>query len=399
MDYKETLNLPKTDFPMKANLAKKEVEILGLWEQMSLYDKLMAGGRDKENFVFHDGPPYANGHIHSGHALNKILKDFVVKIKTMSGYNVPFTPGWDCHGLPIEHQVDKQLGKSKNSISPVEKRALCREYAGKYVEIQKEEFKRLGVIADWDRPYLTMSREYEIGIMKELVKFVANGALYRDFKPVHWCASCRTALVEAEVEYAPHTSPSIYVTFRLADDDAARLGLNPGSTHIVIWTTTPWTLPANLAISLHPDFDYNAVTTGGKTFIMAEDLTSACMSAFGIETWEVTKKFKGALMGRMKARHPFLERDSLVILGEHVTLEQGTGCVHTAPGHGQEDYVVGRKYGLEIYNPVDDGGRFMPDTEHFAGLNVWKANAPIIAMLEENGVLLARSDISHSYPH
>jgi len=399
MDYKETLNLPNTGFPMKANLAKKELEILAKWEETGLYGQITKAGEGKENFTLHDGPPYANGNIHAGHALNKILKDIIVKMKTMSGYYAPYIPGWDCHGLPIEHQVDKQLGKSKGSMSAVQRRAKCREYAEKYVGIQREEFKRLGILGDWDNPYLTMSHDYEIGIIRELGKLAATGALYRDFKPVHWCASCRTALAEAEVEYGDHTSPSIYVKFKLLEKDAERMGLPENSTYIVIWTTTPWTLPANLGISLHPEFDYNAVTSGSQTLIMAKDLTAGCMSDFGLDEYENIKTFKGIELEGLRARHPFIDQESILIAGTHVTLEQGTGCVHTAPGHGQDDYVVGRKYGLEIYNPVDSTGNFMPGTPHFEGMNVWKSNEPIISMLEENGALLGREDIRHSYPH
>ena len=400
MDYKDTLNLPVTDFPMKANLASMEVKMLEKWASEDLYGQIMKAGAGKPTFILHDGPPYANGNIHSGHALNKILKDIVVKFKTMTGHHAPFVPGWDCHGLPIEHQVDKNLGKDKAKFTPAEKRRLCREYAEKYVGVQREEFKRLGVLADWDHPYLTMAHDYEMVIIRELIKLLKAGSLYRDFKPVHWCPSCGTALAEAEVEYADHTSPSIYVAFTLNGSDASKLGLDPAATSVVIWTTTPWTLPANLGICLHPEFTYQALKVqDGRTLILAEGLAAQAMAAFGIKDYEVVKTFKGTALERMKARHPFLEKDSLIILGDHVTLEQGTGCVHTAPGHGQEDYIVGLKYGLEVYNPVDAAGRFMPDTPHFAGMKVWEANAPIIEMMKANGSLLAVEKMSHSYPH
>ncbi|MBI5816007.1 MAG: isoleucine--tRNA ligase [Nitrospinae bacterium] len=399
MDYKDTLNLPVTDFPMKANLAVKELEILDRWKEMDLYGMIRGNRAGAPRFILHDGPPYANGNIHSGHALNKILKDIIVKAKTMAGMDAPYVPGWDCHGLPIEHMVDKQLGKAKLGMTPLEVRAKCREYAAKYVDIQREEFKRLGVLGDWERPYLTMNPEYEAATVRELAKFAANGGLYRGFKPVHWCPSCRTALAEAEVEYADKTSPSVYVKFKLDGEDAEKLGLPAGSTFVVIWTTTPWTIPANLAVCLHPDFTYRAVKTGGDTLIIAEDLVEPCMKAFGVESHSTVKTFKGSEMDRMTARHPFLDKDSLVINGTHVTLEQGTGCVHTAPGHGQEDYFIGLEYGLEVYNPVDEAGKFKADTPFFAGQKVWDANASVTTLLTEKGALLKQEKLSHSYPH
>ncbi|MBF0293134.1 MAG: class I tRNA ligase family protein, partial [Nitrospinae bacterium] len=357
MDYKDTLNLPVTDFPMKANLAAKELEILQKWSETGLYGKIRGARAGAERFILHDGPPYANGNIHSGHALNKILKDIIVKVKTMSGYDAPYVPGWDCHGLPIEHQVDKLLGKAKRDMTPVQIREKCREYAEKYVGIQREEFVRLGVLGDWDSPYLTMSRDYEVGTVKEFARFVANGGLYRGFKPVHWCPSCRTALAEAEVEYADKTSPSVFVKFKLDGTATAKLGLPAGSTSVVIWTTTPWTLPANLGVSVHPDFVYTAVKVGEETLIVAEELLASCMKAFGAVEHSIVKTFKGSEFDRLNAIHPFLDKTSLMMVGTHVTLEQGTGLVHTAPGHGQEDYVIGQQYGLTVYNPVDENGK------------------------------------------
>jgi isoleucyl-tRNA synthetase len=399
MDYKDTLNLPVTDFPMKANLAVKELEILSKWTEAGLYGKIRGARAGAKRFVLHDGPPYANGAIHSGHALNKILKDIIVKVKTMSGYDAPYVPGWDCHGLPIEHQVDKLLGKAKRDMTPVEIRAKCREYAEKYVGIQREEFIRLGVLGDWDNPYLTMSRDYEVGTVKEFAKFVANGGLYRGFKPVHWCPSCRTALAEAEVEYADKTSPSVFVKFKLDAAATAQLGLPADSTSVVIWTTTPWTLPANLGVSVHPDFVYSAVTVGAETLLIAEELLPSCMKAFGVAEYSTVKTFKGSEFDRLCAIHPFLDKTSLMMVGTHVTLEQGTGLVHTAPGHGQEDYVIGQQYGLTVYNPVDENGKFIADTPHFAGLKVWDANPAVIELLKERGALIAKSDLTHSYPH
>ena len=399
MDYKETLNLPLTDFPMKANLAVKELEILHKWSEAGLYGKIRGARAGAKRFILHDGPPYANGNIHSGHALNKILKDIIVKVKTMSGYDAPYVPGWDCHGLPIEHQVDKLLGKAKRDMTPVQIREKCREYAEKYVGIQREEFIRLGVLGDWENPYLTMSHDYEVGTVKEFAKFVANGGLYRGFKPVHWCPSCRTALAEAEVEYADKTSPSVFVKFKLDGAATAQLGLPADSTSVVIWTTTPWTLPANLGVSVHPDFVYSAVKVAEDTLIVAEELLASCMKAFGAAEYSTVKTFKGTQFDRLHAIHPFLDKTSLMMVGTHVTLEQGTGLVHTAPGHGQEDYVIGQQYGLTVYNPVDENGKFIADTPHFAGLKVWDANLAVIELLKERGALLSKSDLTHSYPH
>ncbi len=399
VDYKETLNLPRTAFPMKANLAQKELEILKKWDDLDLYEGIRSSRQGAPKFMLHDGPPYANGHIHSGHALNKLLKDIIVKVKTMQGLDAPYVPGWDCHGLPIEREVDKKLGKAKIGMSAVDKRQKCREYAEKFVDIQREEFIRLGILGDWFNPYLTSSHDYEIGIVREMAKFAANGALYRGNKPVHWCSSCRTALAEAEVEYMDHTSPSIFVKFKLNLSDAEAMALPGDSTYLVIWTTTPWTLPANLGISLHPDFDYNAVSASGETYILAEYLTASSMEAFGLKEYKTVKRFKGAAMDKMTAHHPFLDHDSLIMVGDHVTLEQGTGCVHTAPGHGQEDYIIGQKYGLEVYNPVDEAGKFREETPLFAGLKVRDANGSVIEVLKEKNALLAQNDIVHPYPH
>ncbi len=400
MDYKETLNLPVTDFPMKANLTKREPEILNRWQEEGLYRKIREQAKGREKYVFHDGPPYANGHIHMGHALNKLLKDFIVRIKSMEGYDAGFIPGWDCHGLPIEHQVTKECKAKKQVLGKVEIRKLCREYAGKFVDIQREEFKRLAVFADWDNPYLTMNFEYEATIVREFNKFAMSGMVYKGLKPVHWCTNCQTALAEAEVEYQDHKSPSIYVKFPVTEEWNDRIpGVGKETLSFVIWTTTPWTLPANLAICLHPDFDYVAVKMNGEVLLLAEGLLSQL-----VETWEVTDhqvlgKCKGKELEGIITRHPFAERNSPVILGDHVTLEQGTGCVHTAPGHGQEDYVVGQKYGLETYNPVNDGGVFKDDLPLFGGMFVTKANPEIILKLKEDGFLIQEAEIKHSYPH
>ena len=400
MDYKETLNLPQTDFPMKANLAKREPEILARWEEEDIYAAIRDKSRGKPKFVFHDGPPYANGHIHMGHALNKILKDFIVRFMGMKGYDATFVPGWDCHGLPIEHQVGKEQKKKKKTPSKSEIRKLCRDYAGNFVDIQREEFKRLGVFADWKRPYLTMSYTYEAAIVEELGKFIEKGAVYNGLKPVHWCTSCRTALAEAEVEYADHTSPSIYVKFPVKSGLAGQFGdVAPEKTRFVIWTTTPWTLPANLAVCLHPDFQYIAVKINDEIFVVAEELLSGLVLEWGAEGYEVLGQCVGRELEGVICRHPFIDRDSQIILGEHVTLEQGTGCVHTAPGHGQEDYIIGQKYGLDTYNPVDDGGIFKPEVEHFGGLFVRKANPEIVEKLRADGNLIHDDSINHSFPH
>ena len=400
MEYKETLNLPVTDFPMKANLTKKEPEALKQWEAEDLYGQIRKEKKGKPKYVFHDGPPYANGHIHMGHALNKLLKDFVVKIQSMKGYDASFVPGWDCHGLPIEHQVGKELKKKKNDFSKADIRKLCREYAANFVDIQKEEFKRLGVFASWDKPYLTMDFSYEATIVREFSKFIEQGMVYKGLKPVHWCTTCRTALAEAEVEHENHKSPSIYVKFRVQSNWSDQItGLDPAKTHFVIWTTTPWTLPANLAICLHPDFEYTAISHKGESWIVAKELAPGLLEAWDIKDAKILGTCSGKDLEGVVCRHPFIDRESPVILGDHVTLEQGTGCVHTAPGHGQEDYIVGQKYGLDAYNPVNDAGVFKSDVEFFAGQFVTKANPNIIEKLQADGTLIASSEVDHSYPH
>jgi len=399
MDYKETLNLPLTDFPMKANLNQREPEILARWEAEGLYARMEATGADKPLYILHDGPPYANGHIHIGHALNKILKDVILKSKRMEGFHAPYVPGWDCHGLPIELQVEKNLGSKKREMSKLEMRKECRTYADKFITIQKEEFKRLGVLGDWDNPYLTMNYEYEGLTARELAKFAHNGGLYRGRKPVHWCSSCVTALAEAEVEYADHTSPSIFVRFRLKDDISSAVPALAGKeVYVVIWTTTPWTIPANLAVAMHPEFDYVALETEQGVLIVAEGLQESFLKATGL-SGQVLATFKAGVLERKNCQHPFYERESVILLGEHVTLEAGTGCVHTAPGHGQEDYELALKEGLEIYNPVDNHGKYLQNLEFFGGQFVFAANPNVIDKLTEVGALIAVSAISHSYPH
>jgi len=398
MEIKDTLNLPETDFPMKASLIKAEPQMLEWWAKEKIYEEIRESSKGKEKFVFHDGPPYANGHIHIGHALNKILKDFIVKIMAMKGYDAGFIPGWDCHGLPVEHQVGKRLKEKKMSLEKSEIRKQCRSYAQDFVSIQRDEFKRLGIFADWDNPYLTMDYSYEATIVREFGKFVEKGMVYKGLKPVHWCTSCRTALAEAEVEHADHTSPSIYVKFKIKSGIPNCMG-DLGKVYMVIWTTTPWTLPANLAICLHPEFQYVAIAINDEVLVVAEERLSSLILEWDAMEYEVLGVCKGKEWETAICQHPFINRDSEVILGDHVTLEQGTGCVHTAPGHGQDDYIVGLKYGLEPYNPVNDGGVFHDDVEHFAGMFVRKANPKIIEKLKKDGFLIHNEDIQHSYPH
>ncbi|PKN03922.1 MAG: isoleucine--tRNA ligase, partial [Deltaproteobacteria bacterium HGW-Deltaproteobacteria-9] len=390
MDYKASLNLPKTDFPMKANLAKKEPEMLKLWEEMNIYQKIREVSKGREVYILHDGPPYANGNIHLGTALNKIIKDMVIKAKNMTGFDSVYVPGWDCHGLPIEHQVDKELGEKKNELSQADKRRSCRKYAEKFVDIQREQFKRLGVFGDWDHPYLTMTYDYEAVTVAEFGKLFLNGSVYKGKKPVYWCATCKTALAEAEVEYADHHTPSIYVKFPMISDIAAvRPKLAGKQVNVMIWTTTPWTIPANLAIAFHKEFIYAAVEVESEVLILAKDLLDYCLDAFGYrgKPYEIVDEFPGEVMEGLKCRHPLIDRESVLILAPFVTLEAGTGCVHIAPGHGQEDYEIGMQYGLDNYAPVDEDGKFTPDVEEFAGQFVFDANDAINKKLKELGAL------------
>ncbi len=402
MDYKDTLNLPKTNFSMKANLSKKEPEMLDWWGDINIYQKIREVSKGREKYILHDGPPYANGDIHLGTALNKIIKDIVVKSKNMSGLDSIYVPGWDCHGLPIEHQVDKELGDKRYSMPQADKRRLCRTYAEKYVTIQREQFKRFGVFGEWDNPYITMAYDYEATTVKEFGKLLLKGDIYKGKKPVYWCASCKTALAEAEVEYADHSTPSIYVKFPVISDISSVLpSLKGEKTSVVIWTTTPWTIPANLAIALHEDFDYVALRVKGEVLIFAKELTDYCLDAFGYrgEDYEVLGEFKGSLLEGQKCRHPFIERESVIILAPFVTLEAGTGCVHIAPGHGQEDYEIGLEYGLDVYAPVDDDGNFTKEVDFFAGTYVFDANGAVNEKLREVGALLGEMDMEHQYPH
>ena len=407
VDLKQTINLPKTDFSMKANLPQKEPKILERWENERLYHQIRASRQGRPLYVLHDGPPYANGRIHLGTAFNKILKDFIVKSKTMSGYDSPYVPGWDCHGLPIEIKVDNELGGRKQKMSAAEIRRECRKYAEKFVNIQRQDFKRLGVLGRWEDPYLTMSAQYQSVIAGAFVDFLDRGYVYKGLKPVYWCIKDRTALAEAEVEYENHTSPSIWVRFPLISDaasvDAALAGRK---VYGLIWTTTPWTIPANMAIAYNPKFAYAAVDVNGDVYIVAEELLKITAEKLGWAEPRIVATFPGERLEGAVFRHPFLERDSQGILADHVTLEQGTGAVHTAPGHGQEDYAVGQKYGIATYCPVDAAGRFyraegasgyLPDD--LIGKNVWEANPVVIEHLKSAGALLGLEKLAHSYPH
>jgi isoleucyl-tRNA synthetase len=401
MDYKDTLNLPKTDFPMRGNLPQNEPKQVEKWDREQTYFKILEANQGEPRFILHDGPPYANGNIHIGHALNKVLKDIIVKYQAMTGHQAPYVPGWDCHGLPIELQVEKNLGRAKKlAMSKADIRRLCKEYAEKYISIQREEFKRLGVLGDWERPYRTLDPAYEAQEIRELGKIVESGALYRQKKPVYWCASCVTALAEAEVEYEDHTSPSIYVKFPVRDDGGRMKA--EGETFFVIWTTTPWTLPANQAIAVHPKFTYRRVKTSHGAFIVNTELIPSVVKAIGLDERDYepsTNSWTGAELEGIVCRHPWLDRDSKVILGEFVTQDQGTGCVHIAPGHGQEDYEVGLRYGLPVMAPVGPAGKFTAEAGDLEGESVFKADPRIIQKLADAGALLKDDKLSHSYPH
>ena len=400
MKLKDTINLPRTGFPMKASLPNLEPRILQRWDQLQLYRKIRDLRAGSPVFLLHDGPPYANGNIHIGHAENKILKDFIVKSRTMAGFNAPYIPGWDCHGLPIEIKVDQVLGRKKAGMTRVQVRRECREYAGKFVELQKQEFVRLGILGDWNAPYLTMSHRYEAAIARTFGQFVREGYVYKGLKPVHWCCSCRTALAEAEVEYEDHTSPSIYVKFPLKSDPSLLdPALSGRRVSVVIWTTTPWTLPANLAIAFNANLEYSAVEVGEEVYLIASELVAATAAGCGFKPGKTLATMEGRKLSALETRHPFLDRLSPGLLGEHVTLEQGTGCVHTAPGHGHEDYALGKAHGLDIYCPVDGGGRFLAGTPHVEGMRVFDANETVLQLLRDREALLAAETISHSYPH
>jgi len=401
-DYKKTLKLPHTTFPMKANLREKEPETLAFWAENDIYRTMLAEREGAPRYVLHDGPPYANGHLHMGHALNKILKDIIVKSRHLAGFQAPYVPGWDCHGLPIEHKVSQELkAKGKTDLPAVTVRRLCREYATKFVDIQRKEFKRLGVLGDWDNPYLTMRPAYETATARALCDFVERGAVYRGKKPIHWCLSCKTALAEAEVEYADETSPSVYVRFPLPDPRVREIFpmADPARTFAAIWTTTPWTLPDNMAVAVHPEFDYVLVAAGDGQYLLARELLASVRELFGWTDATILAEAKGAALEGLVARHPFYDRPSPIVTADYVTLDTGTGLVHTAPGHGREDYETGLRYKLDVLSPLDDAGRFLDSVPFFAGLSVFEANPKVIEKLKEVGHLLAERKIRHSYPH
>jgi isoleucyl-tRNA synthetase len=400
LDVKGTLNLPRTSFAMKASLAQKEPEWIRKWEGEGLYGRILESKKGRPVFILHDGPPYANGHIHLGTALNKILKDFIVKTKAMQGHYAPYVPGWDCHGLPIEIHVDKELGARKKSLSTPEIREDCRKYALKYIDVQRTEFKRLGVLGEWDKPYLTMDPAYEAQVLRYLADFFEQGNVYKGKRPVHWCIHCRTALAEAEIEYKDKTSPSIYVRFPMISDLSRKYPALAGKkAYVLIWTTTPWTLPANLAIAFHPEYEYVAAEVNGEVYILAKRLLPVVAEELGWKEPKTLATFPGRALEGLKARHPFIDRESVFVLAEYVTLEDGTGAVHTAPGHGHDDYLTGVAYGLDIYTPVDDEGKFTPDVPRYAGTDVFTANPRITADMKKDGSLLRETTISHSYPH
>ncbi|MCS7280509.1 MAG: isoleucine--tRNA ligase [Desulfobacterota bacterium] len=400
MDYKDTLNLPKTEFPMKANLPQKEKEILEYWSKIDVYGTLLKKFENSESFVLHDGPPYANGHIHLGTALNKILKDIIVKSRFMFGYRADFVPGWDCHGLPIEHQIEKELKEKNLNPSKLEMRKLCRAYAEKYINIQREEFKRLGCFGDWERPYITMDYDYQASIIEEMMKFFLRGEVYRKKKPVYWCINCVTALAEAEIEYEMEKTISIYVKFPLKEEYRTKLcGLSHKPVFILCWTTTPWTLPANLALAINPEYEYVTVETQNEIYIAVRELMEDLMKKGGYVEYEISGTLRNDVLKDLKFRHPFYERDSIVVFAQYVAKDVGTGVVHIAPGHGEEDYETGLEYGLECYSPVDERGRFTEDVEEFKGLNVFEANRFIIEKLKERKMLFYSEETEHSYPH
>src|ERR1041385_4126443 len=427
LDLKKTVNLPKTAFSQKANLAQAEPARLKKWEELDLYRLIREARAGAEKFIMHDGPPYANADIHLGTAMNKILKDFVVKSRSMMGYDAPYVPGYDCHGLPIELYVDRKLGAKKANMSAVSIRRACREHAAQALKNQTRDFKRLGILGTWDDPYLTMSNHYEAETARMFARFVERGYVYKGSRPVYWCIHDQTALAEAEVEYHQHTSPSVYVKFPLRSDPAL---IDPSlagrKVFVLIWTTTPWTLPANLGIAVHPDFEYSAFEYKDEVYIVATELLEAVAAKCGLKTAEgeqprVLARFSGSKLDRLECGHAWLDRPSLLMVGEHVTLggeadaeteldvaeaqkkapdsKAGTGAVHTAPGHGHDDFVIGKRYGLEIYCPVDNAGRFTPEVEHFAGQRVFEANDEIVEFMRERGVLLFTEKYDHRYPH
>src|SRR6202050_2383859 len=396
-DLKSTLNLPKTDFPMKAKLPEREPEQLAAWEKMALYHRIMESRAAAPVFVFHDGPPYPTGEIHLGTGLNKILKDMIVKSKTMAGFRTPYVPGWDCHGLPIETKVEKELGGKTSKVSAAEFRRMCREFAAGYIDAHRREFKRLGVFGQWEKPYLTMDPSYEATVADAFITFLEKGYVYRGLKPVYWCIYDKTALAEAEVKYEDHTSPSIWVKFAVEPGAAAeKLGVGVSA---VIWTTTPWTLPHNRALAFHPDYDYVVVETPRGKLLLAADRVAALQAECDIKEAHEIARFKGRDFEGMKFQHPFLPIQVPGVLATYVTLDQGGGIVHTAPGHGVDDFNTGQRYGLEVYAPLNDRGVYTEGLPEYKGKDVFTANPIVVKLLGDRGALLGHHNYKHSYPH
>ena len=401
-DYKHTISLPETAFAMRGDLPKREPAILAHWQAQDLYAAVRARNAGKPVFVLHDGPPYANGNIHIGHAVNKVLKDVVVKSRMMVGFDAPYVPGWDCHGLPIELAVEKKYGKVGVKLDAREFRQKCREYAAEQIAVQSKDFQRLGVLGDWKNPYRTMDFAFEAEMLRSLAKITERGHLARGVKPVHWCFDCGSALAEAEIEYADKTSPAVDVAYAALDPSAVAkvFGVDAAAPLAVpIWTTTPWTLPASMAVTLGPEVDYVLVHGPNGLLVLAEALAESALARYGVTTVDILGRATGAALEHQQLQHPFYARIVPIILGDHVTTDAGTGAVHTAPGHGQEDFAVGQKYGIETLNPVDGKGVYLPNTEIFAGQHIWKANDSIVELLRGRGVLLAFSKLTHSYPH
>ncbi|MDD5086005.1 MAG: isoleucine--tRNA ligase [Candidatus Omnitrophica bacterium] len=408
-DYSKTVNLPKTSFPMKADLARREPETLKAWKAAKLYERIRERSRSFAKYILHDGPPYANGHIHAGHALNKVLKDIVVKYKTMKGFNAVYVPGWDCHGLPIEHQLFKEMKKTKAEVDKVSFRKEARNYAKRFVDVQREEFERLGVFGDWDKPYLTMDFSYQAVIVDSFYRLYKDGYIYRGRKPIHWCAACETALAEAELEYEDKISPSVYVLFQVDEgaesaSEAARLikklrQNTKGMPYVLIWTTTPWTLPANVAVAFHPELTYLFVASGDRILVFAESLYDEIVGKLKLEHPHVLGRLKGKAFEGLKCRHPFIERQSVAVLADFVSQVEGTGIVHIAPGHGEEDYEIGLRYKLPVLSPVDERGRFTGEFPLMTGLSVFAANKKVTELLTEKGQLPFEETVHHSYPH
>src|SRR3989475_6202233 len=403
-EWKDTVNLPRTDFPLRRTLRTSDPETLARWGAMDLYGKIRAGREGRPKFVLHDGPPYANGNIHIGTALNKILKELVVKSRSMAGFDAPYVVGYDCHGLPIELQVDRELGPKKREMSVAEFCRACRAYAERFVGTMSEQFQRLGILGTWDAPYLTMDFRYQAPLARAFGRFVEQGLVYKGKKPVHWCIHCRTALAEAEVEYEDHSSPSIYVEFPLAPDSASELAsrvpaLEGRDVSVLIWTTTPWTIPSNLAIAFHPEFDYAAYDVDGRAVIVAEALAPKVAAATGKSFGPPIARMKGEQLEHIRFQHPLYARPSPGVLGDYVTLDAGTGAVHTAPGHGADDFNTGVKYGLDIYAPIGPAGHFLDTVELFGGMRVFDANPKIEEALKGRGQLWHKEAFSHTYPH